>query len=108
MSTYKNDLFSFFCWLLSVGELKWPCPWVNYRDLPYAGLPNEAEIEYAFKSLDDFITQNKEQSNTGIALVFAWNEFEEGGYICPTLKEDGTADESLVKAFAKAKKKYIE
>ena len=83
-----------------------PSPWVNYRDLPYAGLPNEAEIEYAFKSLDNFITENKEQSNTGCALVFAWNEFEEGGYLCPTLNPDGSMNDTLLKTFAKVREKY--
>lgn len=83
-----------------------PSPWVNYKDLPYADLPNEAEIEYAFKSLDDFITQNKEQLDTGLALVFAWNEFEEGGYLCPTLNPDGGMNDTLLKTFAKVREKY--
>ena len=38
----------------------------------------------------------------GHILAFAWNEFEEGGMICPTYNEDGGVDLSRLKAFRKA------
>lgn len=83
-----------------------PKPWVAYGNVPYAPKPDEADIDEAFADLIDFVNQCS-MADTGLALTFAWNEFEEGGYICPTLKADGTADDSLVKAFLKAKKKHI-
>jgi len=83
-----------------------PKPWVIYGNVPYAPKPTENDIDKAFADLMDF-TNSCSQADTGLALTFAWNEFEEGGYLCPTLNEDGTADDTLVKAFAKSKKKYI-
>ena len=39
----------------------------------------------------------------GHILAFAWNEFEEGGMICPTYNEDGvTIHASRLQAFRKA------
>ena len=98
--------------LLSAGwnplpRIERPKPWVTYPDLPYAPAPNEDNFNGVFEALDEFVA-NCPGADTGLALTFAWNEFEEGGYLCPTLKADGTADESLIKAFANAKKKYTE
>lgn len=83
-----------------------PVPWCTYRDLPYAEKPTAEEMDKTFADLAKFV-ENCPQADTGCALVFAWNEFEEGGYLCPTLKSDGSADDSLLKSFAAAKNKYI-
>ena len=84
-----------------------PVPWCPYEKAVYAGKPNEAEIDKAFAGLADFVN-GCDKADTGCAIVFAWNEFEEGGYLCPTLKDDGGTDDTMIKAFAKAKKKYTD
>ena len=49
----------------------------------------------------DFNNERKEQSNINSVLIYAWNEHDEGGWLCPTiidedrdgmpeLREDGT------------------
>ena len=45
-------------------------------------------LENGAKRLADWIAKNKEYTKVGHVLCFAWNEFEEGAYICPTLNED--------------------
>ena len=43
-----------------------------------------------------------EGSFVGHILAFAWNEFEEGGIICPTCSEDGSINMTRLEAFRKA------
>jgi hypothetical protein len=31
-------------------------------------------------------------------LIYAWNEFDEGGWLCPTLSADGAPDTSRIEA----------
>ena len=38
----------------------------------------------------------------GHILTFAWNEFEEGAYICPTMGPDGKVCTAHLDSFAKA------
>ena len=83
-----------------------PCPWVEYERTDYAGQPDEEELYRAFESLYTFLKENPEQADTGIVLTFAWNEFEEGGYLCPTLRADGPCDDHLLRAFAAIKKHF--
>jgi len=40
-------------------------------------------------------------------MVYAWNEFEEGGYLCPTLGENGEPNTAFLDVFTKVRKKYI-
>ncbi len=82
-----------------------PSPWVSYPEATYADKPNEEEIKTAFRTVDEFIKNNK-QANTDCVIVFAWNEFEEGGYLCPTLNPDGTVDDSFIKRFYEVRKNY--
>lgn len=83
-----------------------PCPWFSYENAPYAGTPDLCDFQEGFKLLNDFIDKNKEYANTNHAIVFAWNEFEEGGYLCPTINKDGSVNDTVIKNFAKARKAY--
>jgi hypothetical protein len=38
----------------------------------------------------DWVAQNPEACEANTVVIYAWNEFSEGGWICPTLME-GTA-----------------
>ena len=51
--------------------------------------------------LADWMKAQAAGSFAGHILTFAWNEFEEGGMICPTVGKDGKPDTSRVKTFAK-------
>ena len=41
-------------------------------------------------------------------MMFAWNEFEEGGWICPTYNEDLTINTDKVRGVAKMIKYWKE
>lgn len=59
------------------------------------------EIAALLQDAIDFNNEHKEQSNINSVLIYAWNEHDEGGWLCPTiidedrdgmpeLREDGT------------------
>jgi len=79
-----------------------PIPWYSYEQLTYCERASAQELEESAIKLSQWIQQNKNFANVGHILAFAWNEFEEGGYICPTYNVDGTVNEDYIFAFAKA------
>ena len=84
-----------------------PSPWIAYKNVAYPTVPEFDDMKESFSLLYKFISENSQYANTDHALIFAWNEFEEGGYLCPTLNEDGTVNDSVIRNFAKAKKLYL-
>lgn len=77
-------------------------PWISYVKKLYAKTPTPVEIEQAATRLAGWMAANKEYIKSGHTLTFAWNEFEEGGFICPTYNDDGSINEERIGAFAKA------
>ena len=62
------------------------CPWTFnlYPDVPYAPAPEQEQVLANARTLAEWIKATP-QAQTGHILCYAWNEFEEGGWICPTL-----------------------
>jgi hypothetical protein len=80
-----------------------PAPWCGYPYENYAKFASEEELLDGAKALADWMNSKPADSFIGHMLAFAWNEFEEGGMICPTYNEDGvTINDSRLKAFRKA------
>ena len=97
--------------MLSIGwnpmpRVEKPSPWVNYPDGPYAPQPTETQIEKSFEKLTEFMDKNPDKTVAGYAMVYAWNEFEEGGYLCPTLKVDGEPNTAFLESFKRVREKY--
>ena len=78
-----------------------PVPWCKYRPGPYAPFATEDELLAGAKALADWIKAHRGSCPTGHILTFAWNEFEEGGWICPTWRADGRPDTARLQAFRK-------
>lgn len=76
-------------------------PWCSYGKVRYARLATEAEWLEGARAFAEWIKANRASCPTGHILAFAWNEFEEGGWICPTWRPDGTPDTRRVQAFRK-------
>ena len=76
-----------------------PNPWVNYPKCDYTPKLSREEMLDEAKLLRAWIGRNRESCPTGHVMVFAWNEFEEGGWICPNIGPDGRPDDSRVRAF---------
>ena len=86
-----------------------PTPWVTnenggtiYADVQYAERATSEEIVSGAERFADFLDTEGEGHLVGHILTFAWNEFEEGGFFCPTYAKDGSIDDSRVRAFAAA------
>lgn len=79
-----------------------PVPWTKYSDRACAGNITEKEVAEGAEKLAAWIGSNPDCTKTGHILTFAWNEFEEGGYICPTLGADGKPDVTRLEMFKKA------
>ena len=75
-------------------------PWISYTDFGYAKRATPLEIEEGAKRLADWIEQNKDLIKSSHIMCFAWNEFEEGAYICPTYNDDGSINDERIAAFA--------
>lgn len=85
-----------------------PTPWTskcegvsNYPDVSYAPRATCEELYLGAERFADFINERAKDSFIGHILTFSWNEFEEGGYFCPTLTENGKIDTARVEAFSK-------
>ena len=92
-----------------------PTPWTSksegvsaYAAVSYAKKASGKELYEGAKRFADFIATDVKESFMGHVLTFAWNEFEEGGYFCPTYTENGGIDATRVEIFAKIAKLWRE
>lgn len=76
-----------------------PVPWTIYKNTIYPVLCDHSELLEGAKMLTEWIKQNPQFNTTDHIVTFSWNEFEEGGYICPTYAEDGSVDTSRIQIF---------
>ena len=73
-----------------------------YSDVSFAPSPTEAELTAGARAFSGHIRNDVKDRFAGHILTFAWNEFEEGGFICPTYTKEGTVSCEKVRAFAEA------
>lgn len=76
-----------------------PVPWVQYPDADYITFASGEELMDGAKVLADWISHTARDAFAGHILTFAWNEFEEGGFICPTVDEHGAPVFTRLKDF---------
>ena len=76
-----------------------PVPWATYPKGSYSVAKSQNDFVTAARAMKDWIRDNPKSTPTGHVLAFAWNEFEEGGWICPSMVADGGPDESRVQMF---------
>lgn len=77
-----------------------PSPWVSYDNEPYARRASAEELTAGARMLSEWIRSEARDAFVGHILTFAWNEFEEGGWICPTYNDDLTVNEQRVSTFS--------
>ena len=87
-----------------------PSPWTTYPNAPYAAQPTEKDLMEGAVLFADKIKNTPSLRDTffGHIMMFAWNEFEEGGWICPTYNEDLTINTDKVRGVAKMIKYWKE
>lgn len=68
-----------------------PVPWVEGGDIEqYYETPKPHELAAHLGNAVKWCKGNADAAMAQAVLIYAWNEFDEGGWICPTLSE-GTA-----------------
>ncbi len=68
-----------------------PTPWVKGGDIEdYYEAPAPDELAAHVEKALEWCRNNKKTAEAQAILVYAWNEFDEGGWLCPTHSE-GTA-----------------
>lgn len=81
-----------------------PVPWYKYKETSYAPHPTGDQMEAATLDLFRWMEENKEYVDEDYFVTFAWNEFEEGGYLCPTLTQSGDMNGDTLNGLARALK----
>ena len=64
-----------------------PVSWASYARVQYHEEMTEAGLQQQVAKIRELVQQYPDRF-MGHCLVFAWNEFEEGGWVCPTLAFD--------------------
>ncbi len=68
-----------------------PVPWVKGGDIgQYYEAPTPEELAAHLRRALEWCRDNSAAAEARAVLIYAWNEFDEGGWLCPTLSE-GTA-----------------
>lgn len=81
-------------------------PWERSWQEPNVGLdryyaaPTPQELADHIREAMHWAETNPERCSAGAALIYAWNEHDEGGWLCPTLSGDATPDTSRLDAIA--------
>ncbi|GEM_PF-847648 len=70
----------------------------------YFDLPTNGELIHHFKQASDWLHDNSLEQHPKIMLVYAWNEHDEGGWLCPTLDESGGVNASRMQALKRVLK----
>jgi len=77
-----------------------PAPWCQYPDDRYAMAATPAELMAGAVQLADWICSEASDAFIGHIMTFAWNEFEEGAWICPTYTENLHINTERIRVFA--------
>jgi len=84
-----------------------PVPWERSYQKPYVGmekyfsLPTPEELAAHLKDAITWTKSRKQVCPAKTVLVYAWNEHDEGGWLCPTLDKNNQPDDSRLKALNK-------
>jgi hypothetical protein len=76
-----------------------PVPW-HKPDLLFYQTFTAEECAQALKEALDFVAANPQACPANTVIIYAWNEFDEGGWLCPT-GANGKPDTSRIEAVGK-------
>ena len=63
-------------------------------------MPTDQEIKDNALTFGKWYNENMKRAENQHVIVFAWNEFEEGAWLCPTYTNDLSLNFSRIKTFA--------
>lgn len=80
-----------------------PTPWVTYPANSWTEPPTPAEIAYHLQKALEWAAQYPETAEANAVIIYAWNEFDEGGWLAPTLSEGNARLEAVQRVLGKQK-----
>lgn len=86
-------------------RIEHPVPWEKYQKPGegmerYYATPTPPELTAHIEEAMRWTAARKEQCPAQAVILYAWNEHDEGGWLCPTLNPDGTANTERLDALA--------
>ena len=81
-----------------------PVPWEHFTTQmdQYYEPPKPEELAQHISHAATWCRAHPETADAQAVIVYAWNEHDEGGWLCPTLHPDGSPDASRVDAVGRA------
>jgi len=92
-------------------RIEHPVPWEKHQK-PGEGMgryflmPTPDELAAHLKRGLDFTAEYRARCPAQTVLTYAWNEHDEGGFLCPTLGEDGKPNTSRLDALSRMRKTW--
>jgi len=90
-------------------RIEHPVPWEKYQK-PGEGMekfyimPTPQELAEHIRHAMRWTSDNKAVCPAQVIIIYAWNEHDEGGFLCPTLNENGTANTARLDAISAMKR----
>jgi hypothetical protein len=86
-------------------RIEHPVPWESYQKPgvgieSYYEMPTPGELAAHIGNAMQFVELTPGTCPARTVIVYAWNEHDEGGYLCPTRAPDGSPDTSRLDAIA--------
>lgn len=78
----------------------WELTQAYHRQKEFPAWPTTNEIATHLKSAMRFVVENPATCPANAVLIYAWNEHDEGGWLCPTWTPSGIPDTSRIDAVA--------
>ncbi len=82
-----------------------PVPWHQPGPEHFTTFTPE-QCATALKEALDFVRANRERCEANTVIAYAWNEHDEGGWLCPTLGSNGKTDARRVQAIGRLLSRY--
>lgn len=84
-----------------------PVPWYpNYPPMFFETF-SPRQCAEALREAIEFVKLHPDRCPSNTIIIYAWNEFDEGGWLCPTLGADGKPDVRRVQATGRLLRSYL-
>lgn len=72
-----------------------PVTWMKVEENDYVGYATCEEIKEQYKLAKEYLSNeaNFDITKSNTCIIYAWNEHDEGGWLCPTLKVDESGNQ---------------
>ncbi len=87
-----------FRWGAETDRGSWELSSDYHRQAVFPSRARPAEIAAHLRDALKFMSEHSEICETRALVIYAWNEYDEGGWLAPTRSADGHADTSRLDA----------